>query len=132
MSLTRFGGVTSDPDDDALFFTSRPERTEPCPRCRGCGTIANPYALRWAGLDERDLRRERAEGMVTARVVGSFTIFDACREAAMIARAARRAVAFRFNDRTVVVNVGDDGDRVARQWWLDTYGETPEQTAARR
>lgn len=41
-------------------------------------------------------------------------------------------VAFDFNGKTVVVRQTDDPVEVARSWWRAAYGETPEETAARR
>ncbi len=114
---------------DAELFGGRPLRTSTCPRCRGNGVVVEVYALRYraTGLD-----LQRSAGMVTATVIGAFGIFEVCREAAEVAERASRPVAFQFNDRVVAVTPGDDPDDVARQWWFDVYGETPEQTAARR
>lgn len=112
-------------DDDQLF-SSRPPRRVVCASCGGCGGQDEPYALRYNSGD--NLNKERSEGMVTAAAVGSSSVWECTKEAAEVAGRARRPVAFRFNGRVVVVNVGDDPDRVARQWWQDVYGETPEQT----
>lgn len=109
------------------WFDQRPRITETCPRCRGCGTIERAYALA-----PTDRVRDAPPDAIPAVVVGSFDIFTACNEAAAIATAAGIMVAFEFLDHTVVVRRGDDPETVARAWWHTQYGETPEQSRARR
>lgn len=70
--------------------------------------------------------------VLQAFVVGSAYIFDATREALEVARRTGRTVAFLFSARLVVVRPRDDSDAVARAWWQEANGETPEQTWARR
>jgi len=113
---------------DRTWFEDRPKRTHPCPRCRGCGTIVEAYAL--AYWDE-PLDGAPADAL-RAFVVGSFDISTSCREAADLARISGRPVAFEFNGQIVVVCGNDDPDQVARTWWLRHYGETPEASFSRR
>jgi hypothetical protein len=82
------------------------------------------------GLD--DYAVDAPSDAIRAFVVGSNDIFTACREASDISRKAGAPVAFRFIDRTVTVRPPDDPTAVARRWWMEEYGETPEQTRARR
>jgi hypothetical protein len=100
---------------DRVWFEDRPRRTHPCPRCRGCGTIVEAYAL--AYWDD-PLDGAPADAL-RAVVVGSFDISTSCR-------------AFEFNGQIVVVCGNDDPDQVARTWWLRQYGETPEASFSRR
>lgn len=113
---------------DRKWFDERPERTLTCPRCKGCGTITDGYAL--APTDRAVL--DAPNEAIRAYVRGASSIFDACAEAADIAKRSGEPVAFRFTDSTVVVKPGDNGDKVARDWWQRTYNETPEETAKRR
>jgi hypothetical protein len=69
---------------------------------------------------------------VTAIVLGSSSIFEATREASEIANRARRIVAFYFMDRLVVAMPYDDHVQVAERWWLEFYGETYEESVAKR
>ena len=114
------------PSDQALF-DDRPTIEQTCPRCRGCGTVVEVYAL--APSDRFDGAPQDA---VHAFVVGSFDIFTACREAVDIARRSGRPVAFEFIDQVVVARAGDDPDKISRAWWQRQYNETPEATFARR
>lgn len=119
--------------DDALLFSSRPERIQKCARCGGHGEYVDQYALAHNTDAYADrLATHRRAGLVIARVRGASDIFESCNEAAEIAERAGRGVAFWFNGRAVVVKPGDSGDAVARAWWMDVHGETPEQTRARR
>jgi hypothetical protein len=113
---------------DKELFDSRPKRVQTCWHCHGSGSVVDSYAL-----VHHDAFIEGAPpNAILALVMGSFDIHTACREAAAIAHQARRPVAFEFSGKTVVVNVADDGDAVARRWWLNEYGETPEASRARR
>lgn len=116
---------------DVELFDSRPARAETCPRCMGCGSIDAGYALHpW---NEELTRIDGApDGAVLAFVGGSFDVFSAAREAKELVRRSGRPVAFQFLDHAVVVRPDDDPHQVARAWWLLQYGETPEDTAARR
>lgn len=113
---------------DSEWFDQRPLITERCPRCKGCGEITRSYAL----AAETDDVRDAPADAIRAVVIGSFDIFTACREAAAIVQGSARPVAFAFLDHTVVVRLGDDPNLVARDWWQKQYGETPEETRARR
>jgi hypothetical protein len=113
---------------DEGLFDSRPDRTEMCPRCRGQGSVSMGYALH----PSRDPIDGAPQGAIHAFVAGSFDVFYAAREAAKLAAHASRPVAFQCLDYVVVINPGDDPDQVARAWWLQQYGETPEATWARR
>lgn len=112
---------------NAKWFDSRPHRHSVCTRCRGSGTIHEPYAL----VPAERVRRA-PKGAILGQVVGCSSIFEACREARDIAVLARRPVAFDFNCALVVVRPTDDYRAVARKWWKKAYGETPEETARRR
>lgn len=117
------------PDED--LFASRPLLEEPCRACRGTGVRLGSYALHAASRGMA-LEDEVPAGAVRAFVVGSSSIFEACREAAEVAGRAGRPVAFMFNDLLVVIKPGDDPDLAARTWWQLAHGETPEQTWERR
>lgn len=120
-------------EDDALLFSSRPERVVKCARCGGHGEYVDQYALAPnTGTYADQLAAHRRAGLVIARARGASDIFESCREAAEIAGRAGRGVAFWFNGRAVVVKPGDSGDAAARAWWMDVHGETPEETMARR
>ena len=112
---------------DRKWFDERPERTKKCPRCGGCGTIDVGYALA-----PTDRVIDAPNNAVRAFVVGASSIFDACKEAADIAKRSGDPVAFEFNGQTVVLRPGDNADKVARDWWQKQYNETPEETLARR
>lgn len=115
--------------NDAPWFKDRPRRTERCARCDGHGNVALPYAL----IDANGLVVPNApEDAILAFVCGSWDITTACREASEIAKRAKRTVAFEFNGQTVALRPFDDPDTVMRRWWREAYGETPEQTFARR
>lgn len=70
--------------------------------------------------------------VLQAFVVGSAYIFDATRDASVVAKRTGRTVAFLFNTKLVVMRPKDDSDEVARAWWQEANGETPEETWARR
>ncbi len=72
-------------NEDARWFDERPRRAEVCPRCRGCGEVDLPYALRQGGPVTGSPNEA-----IRAWVCGSFDIFEACREAAEIAGPASR------------------------------------------
>ena len=112
---------------DRTLFDDRPARPQTCPRCRGCGTVDDGYAL--APAEPFD---GAPAGAVHASVVGASDIFEASREAVDLARLAGRPVAFEFNDQVVVARAGDDPDKISRAWWQRQYNETPEATFARR
>lgn len=114
--------------NDHIWFTSRPETQEVCRRCNGHGYIIPGYALTWS--DEPI--RGASDNAVGAIVVGSSSISEATREASDIACRSGRPVAFVFIGHTVEVNPLDRPEVVARRWWHEMYGESPEETAARR
>lgn len=70
--------------------------------------------------------------VLQAFVVGSAFIFEATRDALEVAKGTGRTVAFLFNTKLVVVRPRDDSDAVARAWWQEVNGETPEESWARR
>jgi hypothetical protein len=117
-------------DGDDPFSSRPPKPDRRCSCCSGLGVIPDPYWLR-ADPGGIGLRGSR-EDVIVAWVSGSASIFEAAREASEIARRTGRPVEFRFIDRTVSVAPPDDPEVVARAWWREFYGETPEQTAARR
>jgi hypothetical protein len=118
---------------DAKWFDDRPRRTKLCGQCGGCGTVEVSYALMPAdGVVAALYAADAPTNSIRACVAGSNDIFTACKEAADIAGRSSAPVAFEFLDHTVVVRSGDDPTTVARQWWMKQYGETPEQTRARR
>jgi len=116
---------------DTRIFDSRPTKIESCPRCRGYGSIRVGYALHPL-TDELPPIAGAPKDAIRAFVAGSFDVFHAAREAADLARLANRPVAFNCIDHAVVVRPDDDPDQVARAWWQLQYGETPEDTWARR
>jgi len=69
---------------------------------------------------------------IRAIVLGCRTIFESTREGVDVATAEGRPVVFDFNDRMVTCPPNGDANAIARSWWKDAYGETPEQTMARR
>lgn len=113
---------------DAHWFTSRKRARIECSRCYGTGRITVGFAIAPADVPARGAPPDA----IHACVVGCSTIFEACREAAAIARRSDRPVAFEFNEHCVVVLGCDDPDTIARMWWIKAYGETPEQSARRR
>lgn len=116
---------------NAKWFDDRPRRTKRCWQCGGCGTVEVTYALMPSdGL--YDPMEDAPSDAIRATVVGSSDIFTACQEASDISRKAEAPVSFTFIDRTVTVRQADDPNVVARRWWMEEYGETPEQTRARR
>lgn len=115
-------------EDEAALFSRRPRTVKPCSRCEGKGEETVGYAL--AHLPTRDPRLP--DYAVQALVVGAATIFEATREARAIADQCRRPVAFMFLQHPVQVGIESDTVQIARDWWRRQYGETPEQTQARR
>lgn len=113
---------------DEKLFCDRPARMSPCCRCKGTGQVDDGYCL----APTKDTITGAPRGSIPAFVCGAVTIFEATREASELAKAAKRPVVFRFNELTVIVQPDSDPDLVARSWWMDSLGETPEQTAARR
>jgi hypothetical protein len=113
---------------DEGLFDSRPARTATCPRCQGHGNVSIGYALH----PSSDPIVGAPKNAIHAFVAGSFDVFYASKEAAALATSTRRSVAFQCIDYVVILNPGDDPDQVARAWWLQQYGETPEATWARR
>jgi len=109
------------------LFTDRPEKTHPCHSCSGTGMVSKRYWLAPTNAVEG-----APEGAILAVVMGSASIFEAMGEASDIARRAQRPVAFDFIDKVVVVRPDQDPNFLGRSWWIARYGETPEQTAARR
>lgn len=110
------------------LFDGRKTRARLCWRCHGCGVVIEPFAL--APSDNQ--LEDAPDRALCAIVVGASSVFVACHEAAEIAARANRPVAFEFNGQLVVVNAGDDPDRIARAWWERQYGESPEESAQRR
>lgn len=117
---------------DQALFDRRPKRVRKCPRCHGCGTIVDSYALMPSPRTDAFKLAGTPLDTLCAFVVGSFDIFEATREAVDLAKRSRRPVAFEFNEQIVLVRASDDPDAIARLWWKNAYGETPEQTFARR
>lgn len=118
---------------DRHLFSSRPAETRPCRSCGGLGRTTDPHWLVHCEVEVEGGAGAAVPGdAVHASVVGSASIFEATREAGEIARRSARPVAFEFNDVVVVVHPQSDPDLIARAWWLERHGETPEQTAARR
>jgi sugar/nucleoside kinase (ribokinase family) len=114
--------------EEKSALLGRSERVGLCPSCCGRGTIAYPYCL---SPSPAPIAGAPADA-IQAFVCGSYSIFEATREASSVAQAEGVPVAFDFLDRTVVVGPGDDPDRVARAWWEGAYQETPEETWSRR
>ncbi len=113
------------PEETFQLFKRRPRRSSQCLNCRGLGHVDRGYYLQPSLLTIR-------EGAFTAVVVGSASIFEATQEGSELAKDAKIPVAFCFIDRIVVVGPDDDPVQVARNWWIDFYKETPEESAARR
>jgi hypothetical protein len=116
-------------DHDDELFSGRPSRSHVCHMCRGRGRVPDPYCL---APVPASLVPGAPPGAVTALVRGASSIFESTAEAAELARRSSRPVAFDFTGHLVVVLPGDDPVQVARAWWLSCYGETPEESAARR
>ena len=119
--------VTIPSPPDSPWFDHRPRLTERCGHCGGRGTVEVGYAL----LATEHVP-DAPPNAILAMVAGTYDITTACKEASDIARKSGRPVAFEFLTQTVVVAPGDDADRVMRKWWQREYGETPEQTRAKR
>lgn len=117
-------------DKDAKWFDSRPRKIGRCAACHGSGTVESGYALVLAPPECADFAAPPFA--IRAFVTGASDIFAACNEAAQIAGLAKRPVAFEFNGQVVALRPGDDAITTARRWWNKQYGETPEQTRARR
>lgn len=109
------------------LFTDRPVVARTCWHCGGCGKTTDTFALA-PGEPLPDVPQDA----ICAVVVGTRSIYEAAREAAEIAGRSGRQVAFQFIDQVVVVQPGDDPELWARTWWIERYGETPEQTLERR
>lgn len=103
---------------DGNWFDDRPQRVRECPCCHGRGQVTDGYALRPAWVPVKDA----PDVAIQAAVVGSFTIVDACQEAAEIAARALQPVSFEFLDHTVTMRPGDDPDAAVRTWWRAQYG----------
>jgi hypothetical protein len=110
------------------LLTKRPVRSRDCPTCGGHGRVDDSYSL----VSIEGPLPGAPGGAISTCVVGSSSIFKAAREAREIAESHDRPVAFDFIGDLVVVLRSDDPEQVARAWWIGHYGETPEQTAARR
>jgi hypothetical protein len=118
-------------EKESSALTDRPDRVVSCPRCCGVGTVKEPYCLH-PNPSENSPIAGAPVGAIQAFVCGTYSIFEAVREASAVARESGAPVAFDFLSRTVVVGPDDDPDRVARAWWADEYKETPEETWSRR
>lgn len=98
-----------------------------CNVCHGTGKVRSPNFL----VQDLELGYVYS-GMVCATIAGSPSIFEVCREAQTIALGLGCPVAFEFNDVRVIVRPASDPDQVAREWWQEALGETPEESWARR
>jgi hypothetical protein len=114
--------------DPVRPFVSRPDRVRACPTCAGHGRVAAPYYL--VSYDQPI--PGAPVGAIMAMVCGAASIFEATHEAHDIAVRWALPVAFDFNGLLVVVRSTDVPAHVANAWWLERYGETQEQSAARR
>lgn len=110
------------------LFATRPAWGEVCFQCKGHGKICVSYALHPLNVPLEGA----PEDAVRAFIGGSFDVFTAAREAAELARSAKRPVAFQCLDHLVIVGPHDDPEQVARAWWLKQYRETPEVSRARQ
>lgn len=119
------------PEHIALFDARPPLPGAPCAACRGRGRV--PAGSYWLAPD-REFPSDNSEAIptITAIPVGSCSIFEATNEAAEIAQRGEVIVVFGFNGRLVVVRPDSDPRLVARRWWTEEYGKTPEQSAAER
>ena len=113
--------------EDIELFGARPARSTNCTTCRGRGHVDRPYVL-----VHTPRLRGVPSGVVTATVVGTASIFEATREASEIANKVQRPVAFYFMEKLVITKPYDDPGEVARRWWREFYGETYEESVARR
>jgi hypothetical protein len=76
-----------------------------------------------------------AKGLVNTELCDASAgsdIGSCIREGIDIAMAMTKAVAFEFNGKIVFVGAFSDPDQVYRKWWQDVYGETPEESFAKR
>ncbi len=117
-----------DEGSDRRLFVDRAPQVCACARCSGSGYLVRPYWLVPAPVPPHGAPPDS----IWATTRGTAHIREATLEASELARRANRPVAFDFNDLLVVVRPHDDPEEVWRSWWLAKYGETPEQTAARR
>ncbi len=117
-----------DEGSDRRLFVDSAAPVCACARCSGSGYLVRPYWLVPAPVPPHGAPPDS----IWATTRGTAHIREATLEASELARRANRPVAFDFNDLLVVVRPHDDPEEVWRSWWLAKYGETPEQTAARR
>ncbi len=60
------------------------------------------------------------------------SIYKAIKEGKELAKLMNKQIVFEFNDQTVIVNKDSDVDIIYRNWWINSYGETPEESFKKR
>jgi len=112
--------------------------TESCRTCNGTGTVheREHFSLWTPDEYERvqplDPKHDAPADAYVCTTCPGATIFEACREAAEIAKQVHRPVAFEFNGTIAVIRADSDPVAVAKEWWKRAYGKTYEQDAANR
>jgi hypothetical protein len=104
---------------------------------RGGWKRHEPYALRteeeqfemWGKIEQLPSAPEGAE---ICDVTISSSITEAIKEGKELANLLNKPVAFDFNRQLVVVYKDSNVDQLYRKWWFDMYGETPEESYAKR
>jgi hypothetical protein len=112
--------------------------TEPCRECGGSGHVQKrEYFALWTpdeyeGTETLDPKHDVPQNAYVCTAVPGSTINEACREAIGLVKLVNRPVAFEFNGAVAVCHQDSDPDRIVRAWWLKAYGETYEQSMAKR
>jgi hypothetical protein len=114
--------------------------TETCQECHGTGRVTKRehFAL-WTPeeyptdipISPSAKGYASSEAYVCVAVPGA-SIFEACKEGVAIAKVVGRPVAFECNGAIAVCLQHSDPNSVALEWWKLAYGETYEQSAAKR
>lgn len=99
------------------------KRERACPHCGGTGSVMVEHPgglLRWRAGNEYDV------------IGGAPSIFEVCNAASLLAQGRGSPVCFDFNGTPVEVHPDDNPVTVANAWWVKTFGETQEESYARR
>lgn len=126
------------------------EWDEPCTQCLGTGVVhKREYFALWtpaeyaahmpaefvpAKLDPAKLRgvgTVPTDAIICTAQAGA-SIFEACKEGIVLARAFGHPVAFEFNGAVAVCRVDSDWEIVCKTWWKLAYGKTYEQSMKER
>ncbi len=111
------------------------EWTEPCGQCHGTGVVHKRQFFALWTPDEYEhvepLHDAPPDAYVCTTAPGA-SIGEAVREGIEIAQTINRPVAFEFNGTMAIVQADSDLDTVYRDWWKRAYGETYEESLAKR